>query len=129
LVSYEEEKYVKHFRVWMILAAAMVLLLTACGPQEVSVPATGVESAEAEAAGAAMLDLADRTGVNIAEVQVVSIQQTEWMDACLELGQPGESCAQVVVPGYRVVLEVEGQQYVYHTDMLGDSLRQSGFGQ
>jgi 4-hydroxy-L-threonine phosphate dehydrogenase PdxA len=117
---------VKHFRVWMILAAAMVLLLSACGPQEVAVPETGVDSAEAEAAGAAMLDLADRTGVNIAEVQVVSIQQTEWMDACLELGQPNEACAQVTVPGYRIVLEVEGQQYVYHTDMLGDSLRQSG---
>jgi hypothetical protein len=117
---------VKRFRVWMILAAAMVLLLSACGPQEVTVPGTGVESPEAEAAGAAMLDLADRTGVNIAEVQVVSIQQTEWNDACLELGQPNEMCAQVMVPGYRIVLEVEGQQYVYHTDMVGDALRQAG---
>jgi hypothetical protein len=118
---------VKRFRIWMILAAALVLLLTACGPQEVSVPGTGVESPDAEAAGAAMLDLAERTGVNIAEIQVVSIQQTEWTDACLELGQPNEACAQMMVPGYRIVLEVEGQQYVYHTDMVGDVLRQSGF--
>lgn len=117
----------KHFKVWMILAAAMVLLLSACGPQEVGVPGTGVESPDAEAAGAAILDLADRTGVSIADVQVVSIQETEWRDSCLELGQLNESCAQVMVPGYRIVLEVEGQQYVYHTDQTGDLLRQAGF--
>lgn len=119
----------KHFKVWMVVAAALVLLLSACGPQEVGVPQTGVESPDAEAAGAAMLDLAERTGVNIAEIQVVSVQQTEWRDSCLELGQPNESCAQVMVPGYRVVLEVEGQQYVYHTDTLGEMLRQSGLSQ
>jgi hypothetical protein len=119
--------FVKHFKVWMILAAAMVLLLSACGPQEVGVPGTGVDSPDTEAAGAAILDLADRTGVSIADVQVVSIQETEWRDACLELGQANEACAQMMVPGYRIVLEVEGQQYVYHTDQTGDLLRQAGF--
>ena len=31
--------------------------------------------------------------------------------------QPGFMYAQVITPGYRVVLEYAGKQYIYHTDM------------
>jgi hypothetical protein len=55
---------------------------------------------------------------------VVSFEQTDWQDACLGLGGPEESCAQVVVPGFRVVLEVNGQQYEIRTDQTGEVIRQ-----
>ena len=40
----------------------------------------------------------------------------EWSDASLGRPQPGMMYAQVITPGYLVVLEADGQQYTYHTD-------------
>jgi hypothetical protein len=37
-----------------------------------------------------------------------------------------ELCAAALTPGYRITLEVDGQQYVYHTDLEGDGIRLAG---
>ena len=42
----------------------------------------------------------------------------------LGLAAPDEICAQVITPGWRVVLMVEGRQYVYRTDASGEVIRQ-----
>jgi hypothetical protein len=49
----------------------------------------------------------------------VDVEQVEWPDACLGVQLRGQVCAEVLTPGYRVTLEVQGQQYVYHTDQAG----------
>ncbi len=36
---------------------------------------------------------------------------------------PDEVCAQVITPGYEVTLEYNGEQYVYHTNQSGSSVR------
>jgi hypothetical protein len=58
-----------------------------------------------------------------ATVEIVSVERTEWSDSCLGLGGPAESCAFVITPGYRVVVEVEGTEYAYRTDLTGDAIR------
>jgi hypothetical protein len=55
---------------------------------------------------------------------VITLEQREWSDSCLELGQANESCALVVTPGFLVVLEVNGQQFEFHTDQTGTNIRQ-----
>ena len=50
-------------------------------------------------------------------IQLVSVEAVEWSDASLGCPQPGMMYAQVITPGYLVVLEAEGEQYTYHTDM------------
>ena len=64
----------------------------------------------------AVEDLADRLGVAPEEIQVVSVEAMEWSDASLGCPQPGMMYAQVITPGYQVMLEVDGQEYAYHTD-------------
>jgi hypothetical protein len=75
--------------------------------------------ARAEAEAAVRLsreDLARRLGIGAEEVRTVSLEGVEWRDASLGCPQPGMMYAQVITPGYRVVLEAEGVRYEYHTD-------------
>jgi hypothetical protein len=61
-------------------------------------------------------DLAQRLGVAVDQIQRVSVEAVEWSDTSLGCPQPGMMYAQVITPGYRVVLEAEGDRYQYHTD-------------
>ncbi len=67
--------------------------------------------------------LANLLGVNINQVELVSVQQEQWPNACLGLPQTNESCAQVLTPGYQVLLRVNGQLYQVRTDTSGQQIR------
>jgi len=61
-------------------------------------------------------DLARRLGIGMEGIRTISVEGAEWRDASLGWPQPGMVYAQVITPGYRVVLESEGVRYEYHTD-------------
>jgi hypothetical protein len=61
--------------------------------------------------------------VSVEEIEVVTYEQREWPDACLGLAGEGEMCAQVITPGWRVVLNAQGEQYVFRTDESGEVVR------
>jgi hypothetical protein len=67
--------------------------------------------------------LSEQLGVNVTEIQIVQFEQVDWPDACLGLPQPDEVCAQVITPGFRIVLQVEGQQHEVRTDLEGRQVR------
>jgi hypothetical protein len=83
----------------------------------------GPPAVEPEAILAAVNSLAQSVGVDVNQIQVVTFEQVEWPDACLGLPQPDEVCAQVVTPGFLVVLEVNGAQYEVRTDQTGAIVR------
>ena len=57
------------------------------------------------------------------EVAIISWEAVEWPDSCLGAAAADEMCAQVITPGYSVVVEYEGEQTVLHTDEGGDAWR------
>jgi hypothetical protein len=61
-------------------------------------------------------DLAQRLDLAPDTIQVVSVEAVEWSDTSLGCPQPGLMYAQVITPGFRVVLEAEGEAYEYHAD-------------
>jgi hypothetical protein len=63
----------------------------------------------------ALADLATELGIAPAAITVQVIEPVEWPDASLGCPQPDMMYAQVVTPGYRIVLEVDGKSYEYHT--------------
>ena len=67
----------------------------------------------------AVADLAARLSVNPAAITVQVVEPIEWPDASLGCPQPGMMYAQVITPGYRIVLEVNGKSYEYHTGGAG----------
>jgi len=65
-------------------------------------------------------------GLGDVEIEVISVEQTEFSDGCLGLGGPAESCLQVITPGWLIMLSVQGQVYEVHTDESGEQVRIAG---
>jgi hypothetical protein len=63
--------------------------------------------------------LASALGVEEEEIGVVSIEEIQWGDACLDIPEPGVMCAQVVTPGFKIVYRVAGKNYEVHTNLNG----------
>ena len=64
---------------------------------------------------AAVADLAAHLGVEADAVVVVSHEDVTWPDGSLGCPRPGMSYTQALVPGTRLVLEVDGREYAYHS--------------
>ncbi len=97
-----------------------------CGPSEAAAtPADKVTSrqqpsaAQAPAVDAAKNALAAELGLKMDEISLKSVSEKDWPDACLGLAAPGEMCAQVIVPGYAVVLSAAGQDYTLRASQSG----------
>lgn len=66
------------------------------------------------AVASAIADLAARLKVPETQIAVSRIEEVEWRDASLGCPQPGMMYAQVITPGYRIVLQADGKTYEYH---------------
>ena len=61
-------------------------------------------------------NLAELLGVPIDVIGVPSVEEVDWPDGCLGIYEDGTACIDVIVPGYRIVLQHENTGFVYHTD-------------
>lgn len=77
---------------------------------------------------AAVNDLARHLNIPAEQVTVVHLEGVTWPDTSLGCPQPGMAYAQVLVEGYKVILEALGHRYEYHTDMTGRVVRVPGDG-
>ncbi len=66
-------------------------------------------------------NLARQLGVDAAAITIVSAERVSWPDACLGV-ETGQACAEVVTPGYKVTLVVDGERYVFHTGEAGETI-------
>jgi hypothetical protein len=108
-----------------ITAAMIIVLMSACTGGG-AVPPSATESS-LENPPQAVLDaqawLANEMGITVDQAPLVSIEQADWPDSCLGLGGPDESCLAVVTPGWKVVVEVAGQQYEVRVSEDGSVIR------
>ena len=74
-------------------------------------------------ANAVRRDLANRQGVSHKNINIIDYRQQTWKNGCLELAQPNELCTQALVPGWRVVVSHNKQNWIYHTNDNGRYLR------
>lgn len=56
-------------------------------------------------------------------VIILSAYEKDWSDSCLGLGGPAESCLAAITPGYKVTVQVRGEEQVYRTNEDGSSIR------
>ena len=66
-----------------------------------------------------LLDAADRSGVEVGEVTLVSAELRDWPDGSLGCPAPGMLYTQVITPGYRVVIEAGDEQLDYRMNRRG----------
>jgi hypothetical protein len=71
------------------------------------------------AAAAARDRLAQALGLAAKDVVIKSVEQRTWSDSCLGVVQQNVACADVIVPGYRVILQANGRLFEAHTNSDG----------
>lgn len=64
----------------------------------------------------AVKDLSKRLDIAENEIFVEQVKPIEWPDATLGCPKPGMDFSPMLTPGYIITLEVDGKEYVYHTD-------------
>ncbi|PWH14196.1 MAG: hypothetical protein DDG58_12935 [Ardenticatenia bacterium] len=64
----------------------------------------------------AIEDLVQRAAVTRSAVHVLRAQAVEWPDTSLGCPKEGMMYAQVITPGFLILLSAEGRVYEYHTD-------------
>ncbi len=60
-------------------------------------------------------DLAQRLGVDVAAIEVASVEAVTWPDGSLGCPRPGMAYIQVLIDGLRILLRVGDQLYPYHS--------------
>ncbi|MGL5510202.1 MAG: hypothetical protein ACRC2J_14110 [Microcoleaceae cyanobacterium] len=68
-------------------------------------------------------DLFRKTGIPTDQVQIKEASTAQWPNACLGLAKSGEMCAEIIVPGWRIVLSDGKQTWIYRTDNQGNRMR------
>jgi len=88
--------------------------------QERSPVATPSE-AMAQVGAVAKEHLARELDTSTEVVEILAIEPTEWSDASLGCPEPGKMYAQVITPGYRILVEVGGEEFEVHMDREGQN--------
>lgn len=88
-------------------------------PPETVSPVTGPK----DIVDAAVKFAADELNADAASITVLSVEAVEWRNSCLGVDKLGEMCMDVITPGYRVLLDVNGQQVAVHTNQDASALR------
>ncbi len=109
------------------------LLLAACGDATDDSPPAGGQTEEAtplpdeddedepmgdedlrEETQLAIEDAADERGLTEDAIEVLRAEHVEWPDGARGCPEEGEMYTQAIVPGYLIVLDVEGEEVFYH---------------
>lgn len=89
----------------------------------IRIPTAPPTSVEPRAlADAARNWLANTLKLDVNAIQVVSITPQQWPGGCLGIRKPGIACTDMIVPGYRVIIQALGVQYELRTDLTGRTI-------
>ncbi|MBP6962780.1 MAG: hypothetical protein KBC96_00065 [Armatimonadetes bacterium] len=86
-----------------------------CALFVITVAAQPLFAAEAEPpiVGKCKADLAKRLELKAQDINAIETTPITWPDASLGIPEPGKMYAQVLTPGYRIILEARGVHYLY----------------
>ena len=112
----------------LISLTITLLLVSACAPP----PPPTVAAPEAEKSSpmsdtqapnateqAVQEVTAEALNVDPETVTVLEMEEVDWSDSSLGCPQPGMMYAQVITPGYKATVEVDGETYDVHMDASG----------
>ena len=61
-------------------------------------------------------DLAGRLSLPAEEITLLEYTEVEWSDSSMDCPERGMSYLQVITPGYRIILQANGNSYEYHSN-------------
>jgi hypothetical protein len=86
-------------------------------PVTLTTPTLAVATAPG-AVRSVLLALSRSFGVRSDDIQLLGYEYVSWPDGCLGVPMRGV-CTQAVVPGFRILVRFQGQDYEYRTDLQG----------
>ncbi len=95
---------------------------TASAPTQPVATTTPIRVDLTPAQRAAMQALADATHPPADQIKLISTEAVQWPDGCLGIVRMGVMCIRGPIDGFRITLEVNGQQYEFHTNQDGTSV-------
>ena len=113
----------------LFMFTLLILISAACAPagqltEEPSIPSedstpTRIPVDLSPAQLAAITALSEKLNLTADEITVVSTEAVTWPDGCLGIVRMGVMCTQAEVPGFKIILEAEGNTYDVHTNQDG----------
>ena len=110
----------------MLLAG---LLLAACSSNQANAVATQVNPAlenvlPPDVALNVQNYISETMSVPLESIEIKSVEQKDWPNACLGLPEGEEVCAEAITPGWLLTFNVNNQEYKYRVDQTGTVIRQ-----
>jgi hypothetical protein len=65
----------------------------------------------------AEVDLSQQLNIPVDQIQVVQVTAVEWPDASMGCPKAGKMYAQIITPGYQIILSAQGHEYDYHSSL------------
>lgn len=85
--------------------------------------ASSTDELPATVQSAVLSDATKRVSKPVGGLRITQTQKESWGDSCLGLAEPGTLCAQVIVPGWKVVVTDGQRELVYRTDEKGKQVK------
>lgn len=76
-----------------------------------------------EVQSAVLEDAARRTSQTVSIFRILDAKPETWTDGCLGLAEPDRLCAQVMTPGWQVVVTDGQRNWTYRTDRSGNLIK------
>ncbi len=109
--------------VYMGTDGGTILMLSGLLGDPLTQPANEQAGPYPPAVAAAIAAAAQQEQVDPGAIEVLAFEPAQWPDACLGVSPPGVSCAQVITPGWRISLRVNGRTVEMRTDEMGTIVR------
>lgn len=113
-ISVSGSRMIERAEMWLL--CLMIPFLLFCGTSCVANPISDQPGTTEYMITNARQDLAQRLNLPLDKVILVKIEPVDWPDASLGSPEPSKIYAQVITPGYRIILSDGVNQYEYHSD-------------
>jgi hypothetical protein len=89
--------------------------LAHCAPETKELP-PNIQSA-------VLSDASQRTKQPVATFRIIEAEEHTWSDSCLGLSEPDQFCAQMLTPGWQVIVTDGKKEWVYRTNTSGNLVK------
>lgn len=85
------------------------------GGEKVEQPAPGIPDRATVLLNDVQQDLSKKLDVDLDAIETVAVEEVTWRDSSLGCPIAGMNYLQVLTPGFRIILMVDGEEYHYHS--------------
>jgi hypothetical protein len=104
----------------------LVMGLAGCSRQPSTPLPTPIPTISPDVLITAKLSMAKLFVTEPSSINLISAQRQDWPDSCLGLGAPNEACVQGGIPGWLLIVEVDGARYKVRLNDDGSVARIAG---